>query len=193
MTEDRTTFGNTSVAGTRPAAKTKQAKSAKLSNDAVLADFASFHEGYVRHYVALADTKAGLVFSLAIAFVAFLFSKPAFLKLLLKPTCTWQSWTAGLCVALIISGASLAAWVISPRLKSTGEGLVFFGAVGKHPDSDAYVNAVRAAGVERLIEARLVHCYDVSAICWHKYRLLTAAFWLSVCGLVASLPLLGSI
>lgn len=34
-------------------------------------EFASFHEGYVRHYIALADTKAGVIFTLAAGVIGY--------------------------------------------------------------------------------------------------------------------------
>lgn len=193
MTDKPITSGAMTAAGSRPRASPKRVDDGKSSGDALLADFAGFHEGYVRHYIALADTKAAVLFGLASAFITFLFSKPAFHALLFKSTCSWPSWVAWICIALLITGAGIAAWVIAPRLKTTGEGLVFFGAVRAHSSGEDYVNAVRSAGADRLAEAQLRHCYDVSAVCWRKYQNLRRAIWLSVAGLAASLPLLGSI
>lgn len=158
-----------------------------------MTEFANFQESYVRHYIGLADTKAALLLGLMSTFIAHLFSKPEFNSLIFKPTCTWPSWLAWTSTISIIAGAGFASWVIAPRLKSTGEGLVFFGAVRAHKKSGAYVNAVRLAGPDQLAEARLRHCFDVSDVCWRKYFHLRLAIWLSVAGLVISLPLLGQI
>lgn len=193
MTDEPTTSGDITGAGLHPSAKAKRVANSKSFTDPSFAEFAGFHEGYVRHYIALADTKAAIVLGLASTFIAFLFSKAAFQFLLFNPTCAWQSCVAWICVALLIASGGFSAWVIAPRLKTTGEGLVFFGSVQAHSDSKSYANAVRSAGVDLLIEARLRHCYDVSSVCWRKYYNLRLAIWLSVAGLLASLPLLGSI
>lgn len=187
MTEKPTTSGVTTGAGLH------QRASASGTDDASLGEFANFHEGYVRHYIALADTKAALLFGLTSTFIAYMFSKPAFHALLFEPTCAWPTWLAWASVALIAAGAGFSAWVIAPRLKTTGEGLVFFGAVRAHTDASAYVAAVRSVSADLLADARLKHCYDISAVCWRKYQNLRWAIWLGVAGLVGALPLLASL
>jgi Family of unknown function (DUF5706) len=186
MTDKPITSGDTMAAGPR------QRSSASGSKHAPLAEFANFQEGYVRHYISLADTKASLLFGLASAFIAYLFSKPVFHALLFNPTCTLPSWLAWASTGLLAAGAGYAAWVIAPRLKTTGEGLVFFGAVRAHADAGAYAEAVRSAGADGLADARLRHCYDVSGVCWRKYQNLRRAICLSVAGLMGALPLLAS-
>ncbi|PXA92012.1 hypothetical protein DMC47_24805 [Nostoc sp. 3335mG] len=161
--------------------------------ETALAEFAGFHEGYVRHYIALADTKAAILLGLTSTFIAFLFSRPSFHDVLFKPSCSWQTWLVWAAVALLLIGSGFAARVIAPRLKHTGEGLVFFGAVRAYSSAEAYADAVRSAGQDRLDDARLQHCYDVSAVCWRKYHSLRLAIWLSLAGFVASLPLIASI
>ncbi|MDP9412779.1 MAG: DUF5706 domain-containing protein [Pseudomonadota bacterium] len=165
----------------------------KRTAEASLGEFASFHEGYVRHYITLADTKAAVLLGLTSTFIGFLFSKPAFHDLLFSPTCSWRSWLAWASTALLVAGAGFAAWVITPRLRQTSEGLVFFGAVRAYPSHVAYAQAVRSAGGDQLTEARLRHCYDVSAVCWRKYHNLRLAICFSVAGFASSLPLLGSV
>jgi Family of unknown function (DUF5706) len=186
MTEQPITSGDTTAAGPRRRAN------ASGTTDAPLAEFANFHEGYVRHYISLADTKAAVLFGLTSTFIAYLFSKPVFHALLFKATCAWPSWLAWASTVLLAAGAGHAAWVIAPRLKTTGEGIVFFGSVRAQADANRYVEVVRSAGVDRLIDARLRHCYDVSEVCWRKYQNLRRAIWLSVAGLVGALPLLAS-
>ncbi len=188
-----TTSGDTPVAGSRQPSQTRKSDVTKIDVEASLAEFASFHEGYLRHYVALADTKAVVLFGLVTTFVTFLFSKSGFQLLVFEPSCHWRSVLAWASAVLLIVGAGLGTWVIAPRLKHTGEGLVFFGAVRAHAHGEAYAQAVRAARGERLNDARLRHCYDVSNICWNKYQNLRLAIWVSALGLVLALPLLGSI
>ena len=188
-----TTSGDTTDAGRRRRAKPKIPQTNATEGTTLLSEFAGFHEGYVRNYIALADTKAAIVFGLSSTFITFLFSKPGFHTLLFEPTCTWSTGFAWTSTVSLVSGAAFAAWVISPRLKHTSEGLVFFGAVRAYPSSMAYVDAIRSAGADRLADARLMHCYNVSDVCWRKYQTLRRAIWLSLAGLTASLPLLGSV
>ena len=95
--------------------------------------------------------------------------------------------------AILAAGAGLSAWVIAPRLKSTGEGLVFFGAVWAHTDASAYVEVLRSASADRLAGARLRRRCDLSAVFWRKYLDLRLAIWLCFAGLVGALPLLASL
>lgn len=193
MTDANITSGDLTVGGNPRRDSPDLVGQLYNSDEALLSDFANFQEGYVRHYIALSDTKAGILFGFVSTFIAFIFSKPIFSTLLFNSTQRWESWVAWVCAALLITSASLAAWVIAPRLKTTGEGLIFFGAVSAHSSSETYLGAVRSAGAARLAEARLMHCYDVSAVCWRKYHNLRVAIWLSVAGLAVSLPLLGLI
>jgi hypothetical protein len=147
-------------------------------------EFANFHEGYVRSYISLADTKAAVVFALASSLVAYLFTNDDFHNLLLAPTWGWQTALAYLTSFSLIFAAALSAWVIAPRTPHTGEGLVFFGAVRNYPTDGAYVRAVRDSSEAELTEARLRHCYDVSQVCWKKYRVLKGAIWSGVIGLI---------
>jgi hypothetical protein len=149
--------------------------------------FASFHEAYVRSYIALADTKAAVIFAVASSLVAYLFSNAAFHALLFAPTQSWATGLACLTSAALICAAGFAAWVIAPRTPHTGEGLVFFGAVRAYPNDAAYVQAVRNSSEAELTEARLRHCYNVSDVCWKKYRVLRSSIWSGVVGL-ALLP-----
>lgn len=146
-------------------------------------EFANFHEGYVRSYITLADTKAAVVFALTSSVIAYLFSSSNFHALLFRPTSSLPTALAyGTSIAFVLS-AALAAWVIVPRTPHTGEGLVFFGAVRNYPTDEAYVRAVRESTESELTQARLRHCYNVSTVCWRKYRALKWAIWFSVLGL----------
>lgn len=212
MTDDRTAFGYSEGVGspdaggstrrltsTLPSEEAAPAqagvpRAADLSSMAELgrlhADFAGFHESYVRHYIALADTKAAVVFGLASSVIAFLFAKQAYHDLLFEPVWAWRTALAYAVALLLVGGAGCAAWVIAPRLPHTGEGLVFFGAVRRYSSGTAYASAIGCESEAGLALARLRHCYDVSGVCWRKYVSLRRALWLTVAGIAAALPLL---
>jgi hypothetical protein len=151
-------------------------------------DFAAFEEEYIRSYIALADTKAAWVFTVASGLLAYLFSRNTTQLILLQPR-----WS--LALALLLLGAILliisafhAFRVVAPRLTSpSAEGVIFFGAVAAQPSADAYVSNVASKDKTTLTEARLKHCYDVSRICNAKYRALKKAIWLGVPGLALSI------
>jgi hypothetical protein len=148
------------------------------------AEFASFHEEYVRHYIQFADTKAGVGFSVISAVLAFLIGKPEVQKLLLQP-----AWTANFGITVssllfLLASAICAFLVIAPRLASSpSEGIVFFGAVAKRSSSDDYIGDIASRSAAELAAARLRHSYDISKICTRKYALLKKAIWLALPGL----------
>ena len=143
-------------------------------------DFASFHEGYIRHYIALADTKAGVLFTLAAGIIGYLLNDHQIQATITAPSCSSEFVVLILALLSLVLVAALAFFVIAPRLSApSGEGLVFFGAVAKKASSDDFLTEIAASPDERLTEARLKHCYDTAKVCSRKYELLKAAIWLT--------------
>ena len=143
-------------------------------------EFASFHEGYVRHYIALADTKAGVIFTLAAGVIGYLLNIDDIQATLLAPTCS--AFFAFSLLALLSLGtvAALAFLVIAPRLASpSNEGLVFFDSVARRTKGEEYAQDIGAHTEDDLTEARLKHCYDISRVCSRKYGFLKKAIWLT--------------
>jgi hypothetical protein len=165
--------------------------------DAVLSeehrDFAAFLQGYVWNAIALADTKATWAFAICAGMVAYLVGKEETRGLLLLTPWVPLSGLAAVTLLLLIAGAAFAFLVIVPRLSASPEGLVYFGAVAKHADGDAYVRAVAGSSLKNLVRARLVHAYDISRISSRKYVLLRRSMWCAVAGLAlaAALTILG--
>jgi Family of unknown function (DUF5706) len=93
--------------------------------------------------------------------------------------------------ALLVTSATFSFLVIAPRLGSTsGESLVYFGAVAERKTVDEYVRAVGSQSEAQLTEARLKHCYEISRICDRKYSLLGAAIVVGIPALVGLAALL---
>lgn len=151
-------------------------------------EFASFHEQYVRHYIQLADAKAGLSFGLISAVLGYLVSKDEIQTLILEPACSAQFGVAAITILLLLAAAACAFAVIAPRLSSpTGEGIVFFGAVAQRASGNDYVADVASRSPAELTALRLKHCFDTSKVCDRKYGLLKAAIWLALPGLFFAL------
>lgn len=154
-------------------------------------EFATFQEGYVRNYISLADTKGGWAFTVASGVLVYLIGKDSIRAVLLAPAFSFQFILACACVLLLGLSAFFAFRVIAPRLASpSGEGIVFFGAVAKHPNATAYIDAVESRSARDLIEVRLKHCFDVSRVCEGKYDSLKASIWLGLPALLATFALL---
>lgn len=144
-------------------------------------EFAAFHEQYVRHYIQLADAKAGFCFGLFTALLGYLVSKDAVQRVLLNPLCTLEFGVASLAFLLLLAAAACAFIVIAPRLASpTGEGIVFFGAVAQRASGNDYIVDVAGHSPAELTALRLKHCFDTSKICERKYGFLKAAIWLAM-------------
>lgn len=159
---------------------------------AARAEFAGFLEAYVRHYISQADAKAGILFGVLASSIGYLFARPGFHNLIFRPRWEWPGALALPCAALFLSAAVAALLVVAPRMGRPGTGIVFFGSVTRFADADAYVAAVRELDRNGLVAARLRHGYDVSGVCWRKYRMLGTAAWIAGAAFVLALPLLAA-
>jgi hypothetical protein len=146
--------------------------------------FADFHSGYVSEYIQFADTKAAWAFAVATGALAYILGNDHLREVMLgKP---WSS-TSLLFVAtsgLVLLSAVFSFLVIVPRLGTSGEGIVYFGAVAKRRSASEYVRDVANKRDSDLTEARLKHSYDLSRVCARKYGHLRRAILLGVPGLV---------
>jgi hypothetical protein len=149
-------------------------------------EFASFEEGYIARYIALADTKASFVFAGASAVLVYLVNNDEIRSAALNPA--WTPDCALLGVALFfLSVAGLFAFsTIVPRLTASGEGIVFFGAVAAHPSARGYRAAVAKLSEAELSDARLIHCYDLAKVCQRKYCALQRSMWMLLPGVTAA-------
>jgi hypothetical protein len=157
------------------------------------ADFVSFHEEYVRHYISLADTKATMIFGATAGLLTYLFSQSKFHDLILSPALTAEYTHLASTTLLLILSAFCASLVVAPRLAHTGEGIVFFGSVAKYPSSLKYLEHVANQNETKLTAARIQHSYDVSKTCVRKYDMLRRSFWLGCLGIISSLLVLGTL
>lgn len=146
-------------------------------------DFAAFHQGYVWNAITLADTKASWAFAICAGMIAYLVGKEETRGLLLRTPWIPLSGLAAVTLLLLIAGATFAFLVIVPRLSASPEGLVYFGAVARRADGDAYVRVIAGSSSRDLVRARLVHAYDISRIGSRKYVLLRRSMWCAVAGL----------
>jgi hypothetical protein len=156
------------------------------------AEFVQFHEGYIRHYIALADTKAAFIFGVSATFLAYFFSRSDVAALIHSPFFTSQHLI--LLVVVLFLGLAIfcSVWVVMPRTTYSGEGLVNFGAVAAYKDGNSYLDRVSRCSESELIAARVRHAYDVSVICFRKYEALRKSFWFGILGLFSSLPFLST-
>lgn len=161
-------------------------KTARLGKEH--SEFVTFHEGYIRHYIALADTKAGVIFTLSAGIMGYLLNDNEIKSAIIAPSCSFKFFAPILALVLLGLVAALAFLVIAPRLSAPSkEGIVFFGAVAKKASSDDFLSEIEASSDEQLTEARLKHCYDTAAICSGKYKILKTAIWLTPVGLLLAL------
>lgn len=152
-------------------------------------EFATFHEGYIRHYIQLADTKAGVGFGIVSGVLAYLLGKNAVRDVLLHPALTAKFGITLVAVLFLSASATCAFLVIAPRLGSPrgDAGLVFFGDVAGRASGDEHVSDIASRSESDLTAARLRHCFDVARVCTRKYALLKKSIWLALPGLILAL------
>lgn len=152
-------------------------------------EFATFHEGYVRHYIQLADAKAGVGLGVISGVLAYLFVKDTVQNTLLHPALTPRFGITLAAILFLIGSGACAFLVIAPRLRSSPghAGLVFFGDVADRATGDEYVSEIASRSQSDLTAARLRHCFDVARICARKYTLLKKSIWLALPGLALAM------
>ncbi|AZI35292.1 hypothetical protein NT2_17_00140 [Caenibius tardaugens NBRC 16725] len=152
-------------------------------------EFATFHEGYVRHYIQLADAKAGVGFGVISGVLAYLLGKDAVREILWHPALSAKFGITATAILFLIVSAICAFLVIAPRLRSSpgDAGLVFFGDVGGRASGDEYVSDIASRSDSDLTAARLRHCFDVARVCTRKYALLKKSIWLALPGLALAM------
>lgn len=161
----------------------------RMSHDQ-LVEFADFEEQYIGRYIQLADAKAGVSFAVVAGVLAYLVSAEGFVKLLRMQCDPWLGAAAWLNVLLLSTSASLSFLVIRPRLKTSGDGIVFWGAISKYAQSRDFVRRVRSTNRSQFAAQRLSHCYDIAAACADKYRMLSIAMAVGATGIVTTFFLL---
>ncbi len=152
--------------------------------------FAEFHEEYIRHYIGLADSKAGIILGLALALFSNLIEKDIVQKAFTHPAASFFNVYAMLCLAFLLASALCAFLVVAPRRAAGGESLIFFGEVAKFASADRYLASLAKLKSSDLLDARIRHCYDISVICARKYTLLSRATWLGIIGLILTIIML---
>lgn len=137
-----------------------------------------FVHGSLMQNITLADRKAGILFTLVSAALLFLFTRlPQALA-----TPTGALWLA--VVVLLVAGAGSAFLVVFPRIRRSGPGVLFWGAVAAQPDRHAYIAEVCRQAPATLARGKLGYCYDLACICTRKFHMLRLAMACSALGLV---------
>lgn len=150
--------------------------------------FADFHEGYVRHYIALADQKAGWSFAITSAVAAFVLTNESSREVLFGASWSAEFVLTFTSLLFLMSSSACSFLAIAPRLRiRSGEGIVFFMDVAARRDSRSYALDLARLSEDDLTEARLKHCYDTSKVCFEKYTFLAKSLFLGAVGLVNSL------
>ncbi|KZL28393.1 Pycsar system effector family protein [Pseudovibrio sp. Ad37] len=129
--------------------------------------FYNFHEGYVRNYITLADTKASWGFTLISAIAAYWVSKYGDFEMFDNghaniPLILLMATTG----VLLVASAVFFFLVIYPRLQSEAEkDIVFFGGVARYTTSTEYAEVLSSLSETDVSKRRMQHCYEVAVIC----------------------------
>jgi hypothetical protein len=148
-----------------------------------------FVHGSALQHVVLADRKAGILFTLLSAALLFLLTRIPVMVWPPKPLMIM--WLV--VVTLLLTATTLAFLVILPRVRvPKTPNVLFWGAIAKHPDADAYQRALCEVSSAELASGKAVHCFELSRICARKFQLLRAALLFAAAGLVLFLVMLGT-
>lgn len=136
----------------------------------------------LNHNLALADRKAGILFTLVSGITLYL----------LESRSGWPSghivsiagllWVTML-ISFVISAGS-AFVVIFPRLHRGPNDFLFWGTIGKVKTPIEWLDDLSRTKLDDLLLARFYHCHALSRICLVKFRLLRIGLIASLIGLL---------
>jgi len=160
---------------------------AKVSDPAAAAAFGADIHAYVREYIALADQKAGVLFTVMAGMLAYLQVQDATRRWMVSP----RGWgflelLSFVAVAGLTLGAALALGVVVPRTRGSKQGFVFWGAIAEYRRAREYANRIAVCEAPVLIRAKLEHCHDLAVVCRSKYWFLDRCIWCGATGLGAA-------
>jgi len=137
----------------------------------------------LNHNLALADRKAGILFTLVSGATLYI----------LQSRSGWPSghflsaagllWMAML-VSFVVSAGS-AFVVIFPRLYRGPNNFLFWGTIGKVENPAEWLDGLAQMKSGDLLTARFHHCHALSRICIVKFRLLRIGLIASLVGLIS--------
>lgn len=145
------------------------------------------HE-YVHGCIQFADQKAGFLFALAGAVLAYEFEKGVHLGWLRSPG-LWSPADVLGCVSMLslLLAAILAVAVVLPRLSSSHQGSVFFCSIAEHESAESYAKKVASLSGGDLSSEILRHIYDLARVCKSKYAVLAWALWSVLIGVLCGI------
>jgi hypothetical protein len=137
----------------------------------------------LNHNLALADRKAGILFTLVSGATLYI----------LQSRSGWPSghflsvagllWMAML-VSFVVSAGS-AFVVIFPRLYRGPSNFLFWGTIGAVEKPAEWLDGLARRKSDELLIARFYHCHALSRICIVKFRLLRIGLIASLLGLIS--------
>jgi len=170
-----------------PDARGREDETTRTPDLGAAAAFGADEHAYIRDYIALADQKAGSLFAIVAAMLAYLQVQGATRRWISDPR-TWHLVDALACFAIValVTGAVLSLLAVAPRLTGAPHGVVFWNAVAMCASGEDYAEQVIGMDQRRLLRAKLEHCYELAKVCRAKYRVLAAAIWVGGAGLAAA-------
>jgi len=167
----------------------------KLSNLKVPLDFLKnvlpSIRDYVGNYIALADTKAGVLIGVYSALLSFgVLKKISLFKISLNQWSISEYLTLGSWLLLLLA-LLFAVLVVWPKTStSKKQGFVSWPNISNHSTVDDYLKGILLVGENELLSQLCVLNYDLSIICKRKYSFLSLAFKVGVVGVALLLILL---
>jgi hypothetical protein len=152
--------------------------------------FATDTHAHLRDTITLADQKAGFLFGIVTAILAYLHTSGATQRLLQNV----RGAQGGLSDALVgvallglVAGAVTALLVVIPRAPRPSKGIAASCAISSFPSAQEYVDLVLHSDPSALARAKLEYCWILAQISRRKYRFVNLALRCSFAGLVASI------
>ena len=176
---------STSGAAGAPIASTTLAP---LGRQDYVSRFVDETHAYVREYIRNADQKAIFFFGAASALIAYL-SRVGASKHWLKLPTTWSLLDTATFIGMfgLAVSAILAIAVVIPRLPGSRRGVLYFNAIAEFESAKEYSGAVLTQSGDSLLDEKAAHVHVLATICRRKYKVLRAAVWSGLVGVLGAL------
>lgn len=154
----------------------------------VLDKYAKHVHSYIREYISFADKKASFVFTIAAAFLVYLYEKGIIALWMKLP----NSWTIGDILAFVAVGGLFlsclyAVSVVYPRLHGSKRGFIFWESIAEFESASQYTETAEKLKSEQIIQELLKHVYELSCICKAKYHRLNWAIRIGAVGAISAI------
>ena len=186
------------IVGKAPAPSTESPYLELLAQPAPIGDnklqslFAWESHKYHRDFLNNADNKAHRYIVFATAFLIWMLKSGNYTSFLLVSFVEWKGYDfiSLLSILTLCACIGLSLLALTPTLKGSKKGIIYFGSVAEHETKMDYLNDVLHKNEQGIVAEVVKHGYELAKICNKKFQKLQFATWCGGIGLILGIILI---